>query len=49
MNKQQAPYWGITFSYAAAFMLPTLLSEGTFLDGQIYAVLGRNLALGLGS
>lgn len=30
-------------------MLPTLVSEGTFLDGEIYACLSRNLAIGEGS
>jgi len=30
-------------------MLPTLLSEGTFLDGEIYACLSRNLSAGEGS
>ncbi|MEN8005612.1 MAG: glycosyltransferase family 39 protein [Candidatus Krumholzibacteriota bacterium] len=30
-------------------MLPILLSEGTFLDGLIYAILARNLAAGVGS
>ena len=49
MTKHHAPFWGLAIAYGTAFMLPVLLSEGTFLDGLIYAVLARNLAMGLGS
>jgi len=49
MKKEHAAFWVLTGAYAAAFMLPLLLSEGTFLDGLIYAVLARNTAAGLGS
>lgn len=49
MRKNHLPFWIITVAYGAGFMLPTLISEGTFLDGQIYAVLARNLAAGQGS
>ncbi|MDD5707865.1 MAG: glycosyltransferase family 39 protein [Kiritimatiellae bacterium] len=43
------PFWALTAAYGGALMLPKLLSEGTFLDGEIYAVLARNLAEGQGS
>ncbi len=49
MKKEHVPFWVLTSAYASAFMLPLLLSEGTFLDGLIYAVLARNTAAGLGS
>ena len=49
MNKKHAPYWVLPLAYAGIMMLPSLVSEGTFLDGLIYAVLARNLAAGLGS
>jgi len=42
------PFWLLTFAYGGAFILPTLLAEGTFFDGEIYAVLARNYADGLG-
>ncbi len=47
--KKQWAFWVITVAYGAAFMLPVLVAEGTFLDGQIYAVLARNLAEGEGT
>ena len=49
MQKQHTVFWMLTFAYGAGFMLPVLVSEGTFLDGLIYAVLARNMAAGLGS
>lgn len=49
MSKLHRSFWALTVAYGMAFMLPILLSEGTFLDGEIYAVLARNLASGLGS
>ncbi len=49
MAKKQMIFWALTITYGAAGMLPILLSEGTFFDGMIYAVLARNLAAGVGS
>lgn len=49
VDRRHAPFWLLTVALGAAFLLPTLLSEGTFLDGEIYACLSRNLAAGEGS
>ncbi|MCP4573075.1 MAG: phospholipid carrier-dependent glycosyltransferase [bacterium] len=42
------PFWLLAAAYAAAFLLPALLAEGVFLDGEVYANLARNLAAGQG-
>jgi len=48
-RRKNLPFWILTVAVALAPTLPRLVSEGTFLDGLLYAVMSRNLAEGVGS
>ncbi len=43
------PMWLFTIAIFLAPTLPRLVTEGTFLDGLLYAVLSRNMAEGIGT
>lgn len=42
------PFRLLVLAYATAFLLPELVAEGVFLDGEVYATLARNLTTGHG-
>lgn len=48
MNKQ-LPFWLFTAAVLVALILPTLLQDGMFMDGLLYACVSKNLADGIGS
>src|SRR5690349_12292063 len=47
--KKQFPFWILAASVLIALILPTLLQDGMFMDGLLYACVSKNLADGLGS
>jgi hypothetical protein len=49
MDRRHLPFWLLTLTVGGASTLPKLAAEGTFLDGEIYASLARNLAAGRGT
>ncbi len=49
MDKKHLPFWLITISVFIALILPTLIKDGMFMDGQLYACVSKNLADGLGT
>jgi len=48
-NNKLLPFWFITISVFIALILPTLIKDGMFMDGQLYACVSKNLADGLGT
>ena len=48
MNKE-FPFWIFTAAVFIALILPTLLQDGMFMDGLLYACVSKNLADGIGS
>ncbi|MBN4051237.1 glycosyltransferase family 39 protein [bacterium AH-315-M05] len=49
MNKKHLPFWLITLSVFVVLILPILIKDGMFMDGQQYACVSKNLADGLGT
>ncbi|MBN4049784.1 glycosyltransferase family 39 protein, partial [Bacteroidales bacterium AH-315-N07] len=49
MKNKHLPFWFLTFSFFSITTLPSLLSDGMFMDGLLYATIARNLSEGIGS
>lgn len=49
VNSKNFPFWVLAISAFLAPTLPRLLTEGMFMDGLLYSVISRNLAIGVGS
>ena len=48
-SRSALPFWFLTASAFLIPVLPRMVSHGLFMDGLWYAVIARNLALGVGS
>ncbi len=48
MKSKQLPFYFITISIFLLIVSPTLLSDGMFSDGLLYALISNNLANGIG-
>ena len=49
MDKQHTPFRIVTAAILIILIVPTLIQDGMFLDGQQYACVAKNLAHGLGT
>jgi len=49
LQNKYFPFWTFTFSVLIILTLPTLLKDGMFMDGLLYACISKNLSQGIGS
>ena len=49
MKQKNKTYLLITITLMAAFLIPSLVQEGMFVDGVTYSAISKNLANGIGS
>ena len=47
--QKQRPFWIFTAAVLVALILPTLMQDGMFMDGLLYACVSKNMADGIGS
>jgi 4-amino-4-deoxy-L-arabinose transferase-like glycosyltransferase len=49
MKKQNLPFWLLTITVFIFLIIPVLIKDGMFMDGQLYACVAKNLANGSGT
>lgn len=49
LTNPNLPFWLITFSTLIGLTLPTLIQDGMFMDGMLYASVAHNLSKGIGT
>jgi hypothetical protein len=45
----QRPFWLLTIAIISRMVLPILLADGMFMEGQQYSCIAKNMANGIGN
>jgi len=48
-HNRHIPFWLITISFFVGLIVLTLMQDGMFMDGVLYACVGKNMANGIGT
>ena len=49
MNKKHLPFWILTAALFIGLIVPNLIQDGMFMDGQLYTNVSKNLGNGIGT